>query len=217
MGKENERSLSCGAPEDPMPKITDEQRAAARQRLIDAAVAVAERDGVEGLTTRAIVAEAGVSAGMFYGHFDSKEALLASVVEHKTSELTTIVDAELALGTPIEVVARELVRQLVVVRDLQVLSAFRSGTGTEESLAAQRRMNRRIVDAFVPILHATVGAGVVRADVDAEAVVELIDVVIDGLNRRRLLGGFVSSDERLSAVIIAVLEQYLLVPHGDRT
>jgi AcrR family transcriptional regulator len=200
-----------------MPKISDEQRAAARQRLIDATIAVAERDGVEGLTTRAIVAEAGVSAGMFYGHFDSKEALLAAVVEHKSSELTTIVDAELSLGTPVEAVARELVRQLVQVHDLQVLAAFRTGSGTEESLAAQRRINRRIVDAFVPLVEATVGAGVVRADVDAEAAVELIDLLLDGLNRRRLLDGFVSSDERLSAVIIAVLEHYLLVPQGDRT
>jgi AcrR family transcriptional regulator len=198
-----------------VPRISDAQRAAARQRLIDATVAVAERDGLDGLTTRAIVAEAGVSAGMFYGHFDSKEALLAAVVEQKTEELTTLVEAELSLGTPVADVARGLIRQLVSVRDLQVLAAFRSGTGTDEALQAQRRINRRIVDAFVPVLAATSDAGVTRPDVDAEAVVELIDLVLDGLNRRRLLDGFVSSDERVSAVILAVLEQYLLVPNGD--
>jgi AcrR family transcriptional regulator len=200
-----------------MPKISEEQRAAARQRLIDASVAVAERDGVEGLTTRSIVAEAGVSAGMFYGHFPSKEALLAAVVDHKTDELTTLVHAELELGTPIEGVVRELVRQLVSVIDLRVLAAFRSGVGTEESLAAQRRINRRIVDAFVPLLTASVDAGVVRSDIDPEAVVEFIDLVIDGLNRRRALDGFVSSDERLTAVIIAAFERYLLVPQEDHT
>jgi AcrR family transcriptional regulator len=198
-----------------MPKISDEQRAAARQRLIDATVAVAERDGVDGLTTRSIVAEAGVSAGMFYGHFESKEALLAAVVDHKTDELTTLVNAELALGTPIEGVLRELVRQLVEVVDLRVLAAFRSGVGTEEALDAQRRINRRIVDAFVPILGASIDSGLVRSDVDPEAVVEFIDLVIDGLNRRRALDGFVSSDDRLTDVIIAALERYLLVPQED--
>jgi AcrR family transcriptional regulator len=198
-----------------MPRISEEQRAAARQRLIDATVAVAERDGVDGLTTRAIVAEAGVSAGMFYGHFDSKEALLAAVVDHKTDELTTLVHAELELGTPVEGVVRELVRQLVTVVDLQVLAAFRSGVGTEDALAAQRRINRRIVDAFVPVLSASIEAGVVRPDVDPEAVVEFIDLVIDGLNRRRALDGFVSSDDRLTAVIIAAFERYLLVPQED--
>lgn len=198
-----------------MPKISEEQRAAARQRLIDATIAVAERDGVDGLTTRAIVAEAGVSAGMFYGHFESKEALLAAVVDHKTDELTTLVHAELSLGTPIEGVLRELMRHLVTFVDLKVLAAFRSGVGTEDALVAQRRINHRIVDAFVPLLNASVEAGVVRRDIDPEAVVELIDLVIDGLNRRRALDGFVSSDERLTDVIIAAFERYLLVPQED--
>jgi AcrR family transcriptional regulator len=198
-----------------MPKISEEQRAAARQRLIDATVAVAERDGVDGLTTRSIVAEAGVSAGMFYGHFESKEALLAAVVDHKTDELTTLVHAELAMGTPMEGVLRELVRQLVSVVDLKVLAAFRSGVGTDDALVAQRRINRRIVDAFVPLLTASIEAGVVRDDVDPEAVVEFIDLVIDGLNRRRALDGFVSSDDRLTNVIIAAFERYLLVPQED--
>ncbi len=198
-----------------MPKISEEQRAAARQRLIDATIAVAERDGVDGLTTRAIVAEAGVSAGMFYGHFESKEALLAAVVDHKTDELTTLVNAELELGTPMAGVLRELVRQLVVVIDLRVLAAFRTGVGTDDALDAQRRINRRIVDAFVPILGASVESGLVRPDVDPEAVVEFIDLVIDGLNRRRALDGFVSSDERLTDVIIAALERYLLIPQED--
>jgi len=198
-----------------LPKISEEQRAAARQRLIDATVAVAERDGVEGLTTRRIVAEAGVSAGMFYGHFDSKEALLAAVVDHKTDELTTLVNAELALGTPIEGVVRELMRQLVTVHDLKALAAFRTQAGTAEALAAHQRINQRIVDAFVPLLEATVAAGVVRADIDPEAVVEFIDIVIDGLNRRRAIDAFVSSDERVATVIITAIERFLLVPQGD--
>jgi AcrR family transcriptional regulator len=198
-----------------MPRISEEQRAAARQRLIDATVAVAEREGVDGLTTRAIVAEAGVSAGMFYGHFESKEALLAAVVDHKTDELTTLVHAELELGAPMEGVLRELVRQLVSVVDLKVLAAFRSSVGTEEALVAQRRINRRIVDAFVPLLAASMEAGVVRSDIDPEAVVEFIDLVIDGLNRRRALDGFVSSDDRLTEVITAAFERLLLVSQED--
>ena len=51
-------------------------------------------------------------------------------------------------GLTIEGVVRELMRQLVSVLDLKVLASFRSGAGTDEALAAQRRINRRIVDAF---------------------------------------------------------------------
>ncbi|WP_436793418.1 TetR/AcrR family transcriptional regulator [Actinospongicola halichondriae] len=199
-----------------MPKISDEKRAAARQRLIDATVAVAERDGVEALTTRSIVAEAGVSSGMFYGHFGSKEELLAAVVDQGVDELTTMVAAELDVGTPIDGIVRELLEQLIVINDLRALAVFRSASTTEEARETQRRINRRIVDAFIPVFDATVEAGLVRADVDAAAAIELIDVLIDGLNRRRDLDGFVSSDARLSAVIIGAIESFLLTqPPGD--
>lgn len=199
-----------------MPKISDERRAAARQRLIDATIAVAERDGVEALTTRAIVAEAGVSAGMFYGHFASKEELLAAVVDQRTDELTTMFDAELDIGTPLEGLVRRLVHELVVARDLRALAVFRGASDSDEARATQRRINQRIVDGFVPILEATQEAGLTRADVDAVAAIELIDILIDGVNRRRLVDGFASSDERLSSTVIAAIESFLLVPEGDR-
>ena len=198
-----------------VPKISEEQRAAARQRLIDATVAVIERDGPDGLTTRAIVSEAGVSAGMFYGHFPSKEALLAAVVEHKTDELTMLLDAEIQMGAALEDVARQLIHHLLV-HDLRGLSAFRGPTGTEEGNEVQRTINQRIVDAFGPLVHRLTEAGVVRADVDAEALVELIDLVVDGLNRRRAFDGFVSSDDRLVATAMSALEAYLLTtPQED--
>lgn len=198
-----------------MPRISDERRAAARQRLIDATIAVAERDGVDGLTTRAIVAEAGVSAGMFYGHFASKEDLLAAVVDHKVDELTTVLAAELDLGTPIAGVVRTLVRELVLTRDLRALAVFRGASATDEARETQRRINRRIVDAFTPVVVATVEAGVVRPDVDVEALIELIDLVIDGLNRRRDLDGFVSSDRRVAELAVEAIESFLLRPRGD--
>lgn len=195
-----------------MPKISDEQRAAARQKLIDATVAVAERDGVEGLTTRAIVAEAGTSAGMFYGHFSSKEELLAAVVESKTDELTSLVEAELSLGSSLEDVLRSLVTELVTSPKVRALAAFRATSGSDEAVAAQRAINARIVEAFRPLVVAGCEAGLIRPDVDVEATVEFIDVAIDGVNRRRILEGFVSSDERVCAVVLAAVEAHLLHP-----
>lgn len=198
-----------------MPKITEAQRAAARQRLIDATIAVAERDGVDGLTTRAITAEAGVSPGMFYGHFASKESLLAAVVDDRVDQLTTLVAAEIDLGAPLGDVVREVLRELIEVADLRVLAAFRATASTDEARATQRRINQRIVEAFAPIIETTIDAGLVRPDVDAEAVVELIDMLIDGLNRRRANCGFVTSDARVSAAVTAAIESFMLIPEGE--
>lgn len=198
-----------------MPKISDEQRAASRQRLIDATLAVAERDGAEGLTTRAIVAEAGVSAGMFYGHFDSKEALLAAVVDTEVEELTTIVLAEIELGTEMVDVLKTMLRELVVVADLRPLAAFRAVSDTEVGREAQREINRRIVDAFTPMLQSAIHAGIARPEVDIEAIVEIIDIAIDGINRRRSADGFVTTDDRVASSVLAMIENFLLVPPGE--
>ncbi len=198
-----------------MPKISEVQRAAARQRLIDATIAVAARDGLEGLTTRAITAEAGVSPGMFYGHFDSKEALLAAVVDSKVDEFTTLLDAELDMGVPLGDVLRHLLHQLIVVADFRALATFRTTPSTDEAHVVQRDINHRIVAAFAPLVEASIAAGLVRTDVDAEAVVELIDLLIDGLNRRRATRSFVTSDERVSALIMTAIENFMLPTHGE--
>jgi AcrR family transcriptional regulator len=53
----------------------------ARERVINAAIALAARDGVPALTLDAVAAEAGVSKGGLLYHFASKEALLAGIVD----------------------------------------------------------------------------------------------------------------------------------------
>lgn len=52
-----------------------------RERVLDAAYAVAERSGVTALTLEAVAAEAGVSKGGLLYHFPSKEALLSGMVD----------------------------------------------------------------------------------------------------------------------------------------
>lgn len=55
-----------------------------RQDLIDAAVRVIAREGVGGATTRAITREAGVSLGYFHYVFDSRDELIAAVIDEVT-------------------------------------------------------------------------------------------------------------------------------------
>jgi TetR/AcrR family transcriptional regulator, transcriptional repressor for nem operon len=47
-----------------------------RQELIDAGVAVAEREGLAGLSINAVVDEAGVAKGTFYVHFADRDAFI---------------------------------------------------------------------------------------------------------------------------------------------
>jgi AcrR family transcriptional regulator len=49
--------------------------------LLDAGVAVAERDGLAGLSVNRVVAEAGVAKGTFYVHFADREAFVDALHE----------------------------------------------------------------------------------------------------------------------------------------
>ncbi len=74
-------------------RIPEEQR---REGLLRAAFAVAARDGLAGVTARAVAAEAGVSSGLVFFHFRTVDALHAALLEWLLAH--TFVAAELPPG-----------------------------------------------------------------------------------------------------------------------
>jgi TetR/AcrR family transcriptional repressor of nem operon len=60
-------------------RVSAEQKAETRQRIMDAAYALFRRGGIDGVGVDAVMSEAGLTHGGFYGHFASKEALAAEV------------------------------------------------------------------------------------------------------------------------------------------
>ncbi|MFD5268095.1 TetR/AcrR family transcriptional regulator [Streptomyces sp. NPDC058335] len=65
--------------------------AARRRQLTEAAIRAMTRDGVARTTTRSIAAEAGVSLSVFHYCFDSKQALVESVITTITDHYVTVV------------------------------------------------------------------------------------------------------------------------------
>jgi TetR/AcrR family transcriptional repressor of nem operon len=53
-----------------------------RQRIVDAAARLFRDDGFDGVGVDAIMKEAGLTHGGFYGHFASKDALMAEAIAH---------------------------------------------------------------------------------------------------------------------------------------
>jgi AcrR family transcriptional regulator len=54
----------------------------ARERILDAAVTLIAREGIDDVRIARIAMAAGVSASLLHYHFDSREALLAEALEH---------------------------------------------------------------------------------------------------------------------------------------
>lgn len=74
-----------------MPRITETHRAAQEDRFIDAARRCFTRLGVEGTSMEQIRTEAGVSAGLMYRYFGSKDDMIRAAISTSMVEFETIV------------------------------------------------------------------------------------------------------------------------------
>jgi len=74
-----------------MPKIVDHD--SQRLKFAEAAMSLIARHGLEGVTMRAVAAEAGLSYGSLFHYFNSKDELLMHVVRHSTSQQTKRINA----------------------------------------------------------------------------------------------------------------------------
>lgn len=69
--------------------------AAVRQGLIDSAIALAEADGIAGVTMQSVARMAGVSKGGLCHHFENKEALIEGMMAHLLDCLDRDIDARM--------------------------------------------------------------------------------------------------------------------------
>ncbi len=63
-------------------RFPTDQKAKTRERILDAAATVFRRQGFAGGGVDAVMKEAGLTAGAFYAHFLSKDALFAETIVH---------------------------------------------------------------------------------------------------------------------------------------
>jgi AcrR family transcriptional regulator len=63
-----------------MPKVSDAHLAARRRQILDAAAACFARDGFHRTSMQDIVRESGISAGLVYRYFTSKDDIIAAIV-----------------------------------------------------------------------------------------------------------------------------------------
>jgi AcrR family transcriptional regulator len=71
-----------------------------RTQLIEAAIVLAERNGVSAVTTRDVAREAGVSLGVVHYCFDSKDVMMTEVVKALSIQLRDSADEAATLEAP---------------------------------------------------------------------------------------------------------------------
>ncbi len=201
-----------------MPRVSEARKEATRQRLIDAAVRVVSERGAEAATTRRILAEAGLSAGALYHYFSSKDELYEAV-----SRRFADLDAVLT-DLPEDITAAQAVDHHVGV----LRAMFEPGGGVllgqvRVSALHNKRLarslahyDRIVVERSAPWNRATQRAGLFRADVDAEALVEMLTTFLEGFTTRDAQGAFATDRARVLRLFLeAVFARVVDDTHAD--
>jgi AcrR family transcriptional regulator len=145
---------------------------ALRAKLLEHARAVIARDGVEGLTMRALAAEAGTAVGLSYKAFSSRDELLWELAWASIVELTQQLDDWVARP------GGALADRLMEFSDLHFASVapvlvdhVTRGPRAEELFRAtvDAGLNRSWAALMTEFLQTRQRAGEVRDDVDIEA------------------------------------------------
>lgn len=114
-----------------MARIAGVTPAETREKLVDAAARVFERDGFEGSTVAQIAREAGVSSGAIYAHYGSKAELLVDALR---------VHVERAISTLFASTSRGDVATRLLARASRLRTRGRGdGALLSEALLASRR------------------------------------------------------------------------------
>jgi len=84
-----------------MARYGKQHKQATRRRIIEAAGRRLKRDGIDGSGVATLMADAGLTNGAFYAHFDSKEDLVSTTVADQVRE-----QREAFSGQPLEEIVR---------------------------------------------------------------------------------------------------------------
>ena len=90
-----------------MARYSPEHKEGTRRRMIETAGRRFKSDGIDGSGIATLVADAGLTNGAFYGHFTSKDDLVASVVAQQLTDQVAVVNSLPAGLASVETFLRE--------------------------------------------------------------------------------------------------------------
>ncbi|MDQ2714321.1 MAG: TetR/AcrR family transcriptional regulator [Chloroflexota bacterium] len=196
------------------PKIVEDRR----EQIIDAALRIFSQKGFLKATNKDIARAAGITPGLIYYYFDSKEALLQAILETRSplTVLTTLPPQVLAL--PPEMFFRFLIpRALGIIEGENFIGLFRvllpEMIYHPEMAAIPRGIIDHVIEILSGYLSAKIEAGELRSVDAALAAQTFLGCVIGFVLRRQILRDpsvLAYSHEEIANVIIDTVFQGLI-------
>lgn len=145
--------------------MTPETHASLRQKILEEALALVSREGVEGVTMRALANKLGYSPATIYLYFRNKEDLFHEIARHAAARLMALTDA--CVDKPDASVARDEFARTYVDFALEQPHLYRIMANVDPlPYLADRTLEapgRRAADRYRDIYARGIAAGQIRA------------------------------------------------------
>jgi len=163
-----------------------------RDRILDVALGLVDREGMAALTMRRLAAELGVDPMSIYHHVNGKGAVVAGLVERLFGELRTVKAAATTAAPPnpqqrVRAFARTLRGLMSAHPDLLLAAVAQPAIAAAGVLAAGDELYAALEDAGLPPRLVVRGAAVVVDYVQGFALAERHLTVNSAAGRRRLI------------------------------
>lgn len=173
-----------------MPKIVDHD--IQRAKFAKAAMSLIARHGLDGVTMRAVAAEAGLSYGSLFHYFSSKDELLMHIVHHTASQQTRRVNEFTSQYSGLKALEHLLCDDAIITEssrdDWMVWVTFLYKAALQESFA---EMHAELIDGWLArirrLLEDAQDAGEIRRTLNVDFEAKAIWAYSAGIGQLSLL------------------------------
>ena len=203
------------------------RRAATRDRLIDAAVAVFAEKGVLAASVEEICERAGFTRGAFYSNFDSKDDLCVAVLTRKGEDVAAAATEAIAL-VPVAPVTSGAIEQVI----RSAIDVFEAGLTVDPQWllarselrlyalrnpsirAALTRAEGQLYDLLTGAIMDALSRQGARLAIPVDRLLVVLDAYYEALNVETILGG--PGDPAARSEYLADLFRVLIIMPEDR-
>jgi len=193
-----------------MPKVVDHDLQ--RVKFAEAAMSLIAQHGLEGVTMRAVAAEAGLSYGSLFHYFSSKDELLMHVVQHTAALQTQRVIEFTSQYSGLKALEHLLCDDAIITEssrdDWMVWMTFLYKAALQESFA---EMHADLIDGWLArirrLLTDAQEAGEIRRDLDVDFEAKAIWAYSAGIGQLSLLHAELLPVDVQKQLISAYLEK----------
>lgn len=194
-----------------------------RARLVESALVMIDRDGIDGARLRDIVDHAGMTTGSLYWFFKNRRALVnAALAERYIRKMTSITEVAeqiigegLVIGDPLDLLGEIAIRVADTDRvqarreRVQVLAAALDDPILGKQVAeVERRLSAQITN----VIRTAQEKGIIRDDVDAYSIAVLVQSTTIGLASVDLAEDLMPNEEAWTFLMHRVVDVFRAKP-----